>query len=175
MSLAALLLSAWLGASALFAAVVAPAAFAVLPSRSLAGVLVGRVLPVLFVSGLVIAVGGLWLDRPGYGRLPRVRRGALLAIAVSCAVAQFVVAPGIDRARREISGPIEQLSADDPRRAAFGRLHAISVAWLGIAMTAAGLAIVLAHLSPAARRHPQDTASAAVPSARTDAVDASRP
>jgi hypothetical protein len=46
-----LLLAAWLGAGMLLAAVVAPAAFAVLPSRTLAGALVGRVLPTVFIAG----------------------------------------------------------------------------------------------------------------------------
>ncbi|MDE3217575.1 MAG: DUF4149 domain-containing protein, partial [Gemmatimonadota bacterium] len=45
--------SVWLGAAVLLAAAVAPAAFAVLPSRSLAGDLVGRVLPVIFWSGML--------------------------------------------------------------------------------------------------------------------------
>lgn len=152
MPLVSLLLSAWLGAGVLFAAVVAPAAFAVLPSRTLAGALVGRVLPVLFIAGIVTALLGLWLGRRGLGRYPRVRRGALLALALSCAVAQFVISPRIDRVRTAIGGPIEQLSVDDPRRVAFGRLHAVSVGWLGIAMVAAGLTIVLASLAPGPRR-----------------------
>jgi hypothetical protein len=162
--LASLLLSAWLGAALLFAAVVAPAAFAVLPERSLAGALVGRVLPVLFTSGLVLSLAGVFLDRPGEGRYFLARRAAMLAIAVSCAVAQFVVAPRIARVRGEITGPLEQLPADDPRRAAFGRLHAVSVAWLGVAMVAAGLTIVLGSLPPRAHgRAEAESAAASVP------------
>jgi hypothetical protein len=145
------LLSAWLGAGILFATVVAPAAFAVLPSRSLAGALVGRVLPVLFLAGIVVALTGLVLDRPTTGILPRVRRGALVAIAVACAVAQFAVAPRIERVRAEIGGPIEQLAPGDPRRAAFGRLHAVSVAWLGVAMLGAAATIVFASARPRQR------------------------
>jgi len=57
-----ILLSAWLGAAVLVTTVVAPAAFAVLPSRTLAGALVGRVLPVLFIAGLVVALASLSLD-----------------------------------------------------------------------------------------------------------------
>src|SRR4029453_4191577 len=59
------LLSAWLGPPVLLAPVVAPAAFAVLPSRTLAGALVGRVLPVVFIAGLIVALASLWLDRGG--------------------------------------------------------------------------------------------------------------
>ena len=150
----ALLLSAWLGASILFAAVVAPAAFAVLPSRSLAGALVGRVLPAVFASGLVVALLALALDRADLGRLFGVRRGALVIIAVACAAAQFGVTPKIERVRREIDGPIETLAPDDARRVAFGRLHAISVGWLGLAMLSATTVLVLISLAPRGRAVP---------------------
>lgn len=147
----ALLLAAWLGAGVLLATVVAPAAFAVLPSRTLAGALVGRVLPAVFVAGIVVAVVAALMDRRWSGRAPRVRRAALVVLAVSCGIAQFVVAPRIERVRTEIGGPVEQLAPADPRRIAFGRLHAISVAWLGLAMISAATAIVLMSLAPATR------------------------
>lgn len=147
-----LLLSAWLGAGVLFAAVVAPAAFSALPSRTLAGAVVGRVLPVLFVAGIIVALLGIGLDRARSAALPRVRRAALVLVAVSCAVAQFGIAPRIERVRGEIDGPIEQLARDDPRRIAFGRLHAYSVAWLGFAMLGAAAAVVLASMAPNAQR-----------------------
>lgn len=142
----ALLLSAWLGAGALFAAAVAPAAFAVLPSRSLAGALVGRVLPVLFLAGLVVSVLSLWLDRPNVGRAPKARRALLVTAALACAAAQFAVTPRIERVREQIGGAIEQLPASDARRAAFGRLHAASVGLLGLAMVAAGSTLVFGAL-----------------------------
>ena len=138
-----ILLSAWLGAAVLFATVVAPAAFAVLPSRLLAGALVGRVLPVLFLSGIAAAVAGLVIDRRGGGAMPNVRRAAMTIIVLACAIAQFGIAPRIERVRSQIVGPIEQLSRDDARRAAFGRLHALSVGWLGLAMVGAATVIVL--------------------------------
>lgn len=144
----ALLLAAWLGAATLFSAVVAPAAFAALPSRTLAGALVGRVLPVIFIAGIVVAATGLVLDRARRGRLPGVRRIALFVIAAACCAAQFYVGPRIETIRREIDGPIEQLAPTDERRVTFGRLHAVSVGWLGLAMIAAATALVLASLSP---------------------------
>ena len=143
-----LLLSAWLGAATLFATAVAPAAFAALPSRTLAGALVGRVLPVVFITGIVVAAIGLGLDRAPRGRMPRVRRIALVVIAIACGAAQFYVGPRIERVRREIGGPIEQLAPGDTRRITFGRLHAVSVGWLGVAMVAAATALVLASLPP---------------------------
>ena len=143
-----LLLSAWLGAATLFSAVVAPAAFAALPSRTLAGALVGRVLPVVFIAGIVVAAISLGLDRARGGRMPGVRRSALVVVAIACGAAQFYVGPRIERVRREIDGPIEQLAPSDERRVTFGRLHAVSVGWLGLAMLAAATALVLASLSP---------------------------
>ena len=143
--------AAWLGAALLFAAVVAPAAFAVLPSRALAGAVVGRVLPVLFWAGLLAGalVAGLSLRGVGAARRWSVASGATMMIA--CAAAQLVVAPRIARLRAAIGPSLEALAADDARRAAFGRLHAVSVGWLGLAMLAAAAALVLASLAARAR------------------------
>jgi len=132
--------SAWLGAASIVSAVVAPAAFAVLPSRTLAGALVGRVLPVVFWSGMLIAalsVATTW------SLLPRVARiAASGTMFVACAIAQLVVSPRIDRIRAVVSGPIDALATDDPQRMAFGRLHGISVGLLAIAAIAALVAVV---------------------------------
>src|SRR5262249_36114558 len=138
----ALLLSAWLGAAILFTASVAPAAFAVLPTRTLAGELVGRVLPVVFYSGIVLCAATIALDLIGrtgaWGRI-----GASAFAAVSCAIAQVFLGSRIARLRAEIGGPIDALAPDDVRRIAFGRMHAWSVGWLGLAMIAAAVALVL--------------------------------
>ena len=107
---------------------------------------IGRI--ALMFAGIVIAVVSLVLDWRGGGRTPRVRHAALVVTALACAAAQFIVAPRIETVRREISEPIEQLSPTDARRVAFGRLHAVSVAWLGLAMLSAGTVIVLSSLSP---------------------------
>ena len=147
--------AAWLGAAVLLTASVAPAAFAVLPSRTLAGALVGRVLPVVFITGMAVGLltalaeisngpgrpigfaqdGGWW------------RFGAGLAMAVCCAIAQFVITPRIERIRATIGGPVDALALDDPRRVAFGRLHGMSVAWLGAAIVAAAVIAICATLA----------------------------
>ena len=138
-----LLLALWIGAALLFAIVVAPAAFSVLPTRTLAGALVGRVLPVLFYAGVVIGSVIVLLDLIGKtGSWGRTAAGAVSALA--CAIAQLVVGTRIDRLRAAIGGPLDALAADDPRRIAFGKLHAISVGWLGIALLAAIVALALA-------------------------------
>ena len=56
------LLALWLGAGAVFGAVVAPALFAVLPTRTLAGAVVGRVLPTIFYAGILIGVVAIVLE-----------------------------------------------------------------------------------------------------------------
>lgn len=125
----------WLGAALLFIAVVAPAAFAVLPSRALAGLVVGRVLPVLFWSGAVIAVI-LMAGTTGW------RRAAATVMLVASLVAQLGVAPRIRQLRVALGPDMEAIDAGDERRVAFGRLHALSVALLGIGLLgAAALAV----------------------------------
>ena len=137
------LLAVWIGAALLFALVVAPAAFAVLPTRTLAGALVGRILPVIFYAGVVIGSVIVILDLVGRNASwGRTAAGAVSALA--CAVAQLVVGTRIERLRLAIGGPLDALAMDDPRRIAFGKLHAISVGWLGIAMVAAVIALALA-------------------------------
>ncbi len=137
--------SVWLGAALLLAAAVAPAAFAVLPSRSLAGDLVGRVLPVIFWSGMAlfaaVMVLGVWTDALSKYK-PRVLFAAIGGTA--CMIAQFVVDVTIARIRARAHGPIDALPATDPLRVAFGQLHLFSVVLLGLAMLAAAAVLLLA-------------------------------
>ena len=137
------LLALWLGAAVFFAAAVAPALFAVLPSRSLAGAVVGRLLPAILYSGMLIGVaaGLVTMLADDFPR-SRGRDAAEVVMIAACAVAQFIVGPRIERVRASITGAIENLPVDDARRLAFGRLHGISVAWLGLAMLAAAWALV---------------------------------
>jgi hypothetical protein len=129
------LLAFWLGAATIFSAVVAPALFDVLPTRTLAGLVVGRVLPVIFYAGIVIAMVNVVIDLRGSRSAGRLAADA--AMFLTCAAAQFVVSPRIERVRGSIGGAIEQLDAADPRRLEFGRLHGASVGLLGLAMIAA--------------------------------------
>ncbi len=134
------LLAFWLGAATLFSAIVAPALFDVLPTRTLAGLVVGRVLPVLFYAGIVIAAIDLALDLRGAHHVGRLATD--LVMLLTCSGAQWLVSPRIERVRAAITGPIEQLAPTDPRRLEFGRLHAVSVGLLGVAMIAALVAII---------------------------------
>jgi hypothetical protein len=136
------LLSAWLGAALVVGAVVAPAAFAVLPSRARAGALVGRVLPALFWSGALLGVlVAAMLRRDDRSRGARLASGIVMTLA--CLAAQLVVAPKIEHARVAASGPIDALAPSDPRRVTFGRLHGASVGLLAIAGLAAASALLM--------------------------------
>lgn len=139
--LSLIVLSVWLGAAVVVAGVVAPAAFAVLPTRTLAGALVGRVLPVVFLWGAIAGSLVALLARGRASATSRIVTGG--AMVVACLVAQLVVAPRIERARIDAGGPIDRLAPGDPRRTAFGRLHGMSVALLGIAAIAGATALVL--------------------------------
>ena len=143
-----LLITLWLGAALFFTLAVAPSAFAALPTRELAGALVGRVLPTLFWSGA--AAGGVLAAAELVAPSRRHRTARLAAaavIVVACLAAQLLVAPRIAELRAGMQVPLESLPAADPRRVAFGRLHVASVAWLGLAMTSGLMVLILAALS----------------------------
>lgn len=135
----------WLGAALLLAAAVAPAAFAVLPTRSLAGDLVGRVLPVVFWSGMAVFAGvmllGVRTDATSRFK-PRVLAAAIGGTA--CMIAQLIVDVWIGRLRARMAGPVDALAATDPLRVAFGQLHLLSVVLLGIAMLCAAAILMIA-------------------------------
>lgn len=137
------LLALWLGAAILTAAVVAPAAFRVLPTRAQAGALVGGVLPTVFVGGLVVGVACAALAAGAGGAFARARVVLPALCALFCAVAQFGITPRIEAVRAQMGPDIEALPKDDPRRAEFGRLHGVSVLFMGAAGLAAGAALVL--------------------------------
>jgi hypothetical protein len=134
------LLAAWLGATIIVGAVVAPAAFAVLPTRTLAGALVGRVLPPLFWSGVAVGLVAAVAARRSRRTVTFV---AALVITAASLVAQLVIAPRIELVRASADGPIDALARDDARRLAFGRLHGASVALLGLAGIAAAVTLIL--------------------------------
>jgi hypothetical protein len=143
----AIVLAAWLGAALYFSLVVTRAAFAVLPSRTLAGALVGQTLPMLYDSGMLVGallVGAALLSLSGTARTFSLVGGATIFILT--ALARFVILARIARLRLSLPAAIESLPIDDPSRRAFGQLHAMSVGALGLAMLVGVIvAIVLVH------------------------------
>jgi hypothetical protein len=140
---AALVLSAWLGAALFFSAVVAPAAFRALPDVSMAGALVRATLPAIFYAGIVAGIVSLWLGLGAPVSARSVRTACAVGLALCCAVAQFGAVQRIERLRTRLTTPIESLAPSDPLRITFGRLHALSVGLLGLAMILAAVTVVL--------------------------------
>jgi len=132
-------LGAWLGAMLLFGAVVARAAFAVIPSPEVAGHLVGRVLGPLQLGGAGI---GIALAALG-GALQRGRVAVVLPLllAAVCLVNHFGVTPAVAEIRLARLGD----AGTDPGLAErFARLHLLSVSLF--MLTASGaIALAVVH------------------------------
>ena len=136
-----LLLALWLGAAVFFSFAVAQSAFAVLPSRELAGNVVNRTLAIVNYSGVII---GLILLATSFISRESIKRGRLLAeqillllLTAACAVGQFIIGASLHNLRQQIGRPIDEVAVDDPLRVAFNNLHVYSVIILMTAMIAA--------------------------------------
>ncbi len=154
------LTAVWSGGALLAVTTVAPAAFRVLPTRALAGALVGQVLPVLFIAGMCVGVIALALTPRGAAQRLLRRIGAAGTIA-GCAVAQLVIGPRISALRERIGPSVEALAATDPMRVTFGKLHGLSVLSLGAAMVFAVLLLTAALLALRPTPHRSDAVGAA--------------
>ena len=130
------LLAAWIGVAVFVAAVIAPAAFAVLPTRALAGALVGEALPVLFMGGIVlgafvVVVHASTSRATGIGGLVLLA-GNVVALMIEHRLHALLVS---------IGAPIDSISVTDPRRIAFGRMHGLSVLMMAIGLAGASVAL----------------------------------
>lgn len=135
-----LLLAVWLGAAVFFIGV-AQSAFAVLPSRELAGAVVNRNLVILNFGGMAIAVLLVVSSFFGTANLSKlwlwVERFLLLLLAAACAIGQFVIGFWLASIRAQIGRPIDELELNDPLRIQFNALHEYSVWVLFAGMVAA--------------------------------------
>jgi hypothetical protein len=141
-----LFVALWLGAACFFVAV-AQSAFAVLPSREIAGSMVSRTLMILNLSGLVL---GAILLLTSFIRQPEINRFRiwterflLLILVAACAVGQFVIGLWLSFIRAQIGRPIDEVAADDPLKIQFNTLHEYSVWVLLAGIIAALLAFFL--------------------------------
>ncbi len=141
-----LLVALWLGAACFFIAV-AQSAFAVLPSRELAGAVVSRTLMILNLSGLVLGSILLTSSFIKQTEINRFRvwgeRFLLLILTAACAVGQFVIALWLSFIRTQIGRPIDELAVDDSLKIQFNNLHQYSVWVLMAGMIAALLEFFL--------------------------------
>ena len=117
----------WLGAL-IFFPVVAQTAFSVLPTRHLAGLVVGRSLGILhwmgMISGVVFLASSLIYSRLSEGT-PHgfaTRNVLICLMLVLTLISQFGVIPRMDTLRASI-GEIDSVTADNPARLQFDALH----------------------------------------------------
>jgi hypothetical protein len=136
-----LLLGLWLGAAVFFVAV-AQSAFAILPSRDLAGNLVSRTLAILNYSGIGIAIITLLTSLIVPDGIRKIglwaERALLIVFGLGCAICQFVISWWMLMIRTQMGRPIEEVAADDPLRIQFNNLHEYS-SWLILTAMAAAL------------------------------------
>lgn len=125
-----LCLVVWLGGLIFLAFVVAPTAFSpgLLPTRHMAGSIVGRSLDVLHWMGIVCAIVFLITsmshNRVTLGRArPRAAKHVLVTLMLLLTViSQFAITPKM-YAIREQAVEIDRLPLDSPMRVEFNRLH----------------------------------------------------
>jgi len=125
-----LALVVWIGGIVFLAFVEAPIAFTpgLLPTRHLAGSVVGHSLDRLhymgIVSGIVFLAASMLYCRMTVGRArPLALRHLLLVLMIVLTmVSQFAVSPKMYALRAQ-AGVIDTLSPDDPIRREFNRLH----------------------------------------------------
>ena len=142
--LAALALA--VGPALFFGAVVAPAAFRVLPTRDLAASLVSPVLSgaclAAEIAFAILFATSWWLTREG---VPRLTRSLLTRLPIAGFFAALVIGqlliPPMDRIRRDAAGLIDNLPAADPSRYLLERYHRLSTGFFG-ALVVAGLAML---------------------------------
>ncbi len=134
-----LALVVWIGGIIFFSFVVAPSLFALLPV-TLAGGVVSRALSTLHYMGLICGAiflaASLLRDLPGQ----KPMRVLVLLMMLLTGVSQFGVTPQMHRIRQMI-GAVEVLPPKDAGRAAFDRLHEISVILESVVLLA-GLATI---------------------------------
>jgi hypothetical protein len=137
----------WLGGAAFFSFAVAPSAFAVLPTRELAGAVVARTLSIVNVGGFAVGLLLLLTWPVGLGLVRRAARvaeaAALLLVTLTSAAGHWLIAARMSALRARMSAPIDALPTSDPLRVAFNDLHGYSVAALTAGMLAGLVALLL--------------------------------
>jgi uncharacterized membrane protein len=119
----------WIGGLIFFAFVLAPTAFSVLPSRHLAGTVVGRSLGALhwmgIVSGIIFLASSILYSQltkgsPHFFAARNVLICLMLALTL---ISQFGIIPRMDTLRASIGGEIDSVPPDNPARMQFDALH----------------------------------------------------
>jgi len=120
----------WLGGLIFFAFVEAPTVFSpgLLPTRHMAGSVVGRSLDALhymaIVSGIVFLIASMLYSRMAVGtaRPMAARHLLILLMLLLTVISQFAISPKMHALRAEV-GVIDNVPLDNPLRMEFDRLH----------------------------------------------------
>jgi hypothetical protein len=124
----------WLGGVIFLAFVEAPTVFSpgLLPTRQMAGSIIGRSLDILhymaIISGIVFLTASMLYNRIGVGDArPMAARHLLIALMLLLTViSQFAISPKMHAIRAEVgveAGVIDNLPPDNLQRREFDRLH----------------------------------------------------
>jgi len=144
----------WLGGLIFFAFVLAPTVFSVLPTRHMAGNVVGKALGTLhwmgIISGLVYLISSLLYSRLTMGTAhPFAARNILVVLMLALTlVSQFAIIPRMDQLRASI-GMIDSVPPENPARMEFDGLHIWSTRVEGGVLL---LAMVVTYLTASAFR-----------------------
>ena len=161
-------LSLALGPALFFGAVVAPAAFRILPTHDMAGALqspiITRLCSISEASFLVL-FGTAWLLTSGGAA--RATRALLTRLPVlgffAVLVIQQLLIPPIDKIRAEAPGLIDNLPKGDPARVLLDRYHRLSTGFFSFAIGAALLTLFVTARLLAQRRSAPPVPGAARP------------
>jgi hypothetical protein len=117
----------WLG-GIIFFSFMAPNVFAVIPSRHMAGAVVGRMLPLLhwmgMISGLVFLASSIAYSRimTGLARPLSPLHLLIIAMLLLTLVSQFAITPKMVALRADMVN-VDTVPHEDSRRVEFNRLH----------------------------------------------------
>lgn len=120
----------WIGGIIFLAFVEAPTAFSpgLLPTRHMAGSIVGRSLDLLhymaIISGVVFLIASMLYARvsTGNARPLAARHLLIILMLVLTVISQFAISPKMHAIRAEV-GVIDNVPLDNPMRREFDRLH----------------------------------------------------
>jgi hypothetical protein len=125
-------LGTWTGSILFLTLIVAPGAFATLPTRELAGSVVGMALTRLHFLGYIAGVfflGALLIEARNVTALGRPAAVLVIVMLLLTVVSQHAITPRIASLRGQMSaehGSLDTTPKDHPLRLQFGKLHGLS-------------------------------------------------
>ena len=157
-ALRSLTMTFWVGGIAFFAFVLAPIAFGRLPSRHLAGIVVGGTLIALHRIGLVcgvlflVATAVLQFQMKEEDDFPKlVQMCLVLVMLMATAYSQFHILPVMEKDRQLVAGDIYGAPKDNPGRMDFEKQHALSEKVEGFVLFCGVGVVLLMYHQPSAR------------------------